>query len=179
VEIQCCITRSPEPAFPEGTSCEFLKEAECAQEGGVNMGPGPCDPNPCLTLTTTTTTLPELAAVACVRDATMASAGCRLAKLIAMVGEAGDLRRLGQRLLAPLERAEARMHRAEQLAAAGRTKKARAFLRRAARDLRIFSGRLRSRRAGRLLPPAARERLLELAEPLRVDLQALVTPAGR
>jgi hypothetical protein len=178
-EIQCCVSGSPEPAFPDGITCEFLKPAECVEVGGEDMGPGTCDPNPCLPASTTTTTQPLGDELACARSATMSSVACRLGELIGMVAEAGDMHDLGARLLAPLQRAEARMHRAEQLAAAGRPKRARAFLRRAARDLRIFNNRLRSRRAVRLLAPGARQLLLGVGEPLRLDLQALVPPAGR
>jgi len=39
--IQCCL---PDDS---GGECEDRTSEECAAQGGVNMGPGTCDPNPC------------------------------------------------------------------------------------------------------------------------------------
>jgi hypothetical protein len=71
------------------------------------------------------------------------------------------------------------MHRADELIAGGKTRRARSLLRRATHDLRLFRGRLNSRRAKRLLSPSARDVMIGLAGPLGLDLKALVPPAGR
>src|SRR5262249_28403829 len=52
-DIRCCI---PDNSGPE---CEDRTLAECSAQGGVNIGPGSCTPNPCAPgASTTTTTLP-------------------------------------------------------------------------------------------------------------------------
>ena len=103
----------------------------------------------------------------------MPSVACRLGKLIGMVNAGGEMHGLRAKLLVPLQRAESRMHRADALAAAGKTAKAHAFLRRATHDLRVFRARLGSRRARRFIPSTARDLMLGLAEPLTVDLKTL------
>lgn len=40
-DVRCCV---PDDS---GTECEDRTPAECAAEGGVNLGPGSCLPNPC------------------------------------------------------------------------------------------------------------------------------------
>jgi hypothetical protein len=95
-----------------------------------------------------------------------------LGQLVAMARGAGID---GGKLLAPLLRAERRVGRAGEFRAAGQRRKLRAFLRRAVGDLRVLRTRLRSRRVGRLVGGSAKTAMLSLAEPLRLDLQALVT----
>lgn len=104
----------------------------------------------------------------------MSSVACRLGKLIGMVDASGDMHGFRAKLMSLLQRADARMHRADELLAAGKTRKARSLLRRATHDLRVFRARLGSRRASRALTPTARDVMLGLADPLRVDLKALV-----
>jgi hypothetical protein len=155
-------------------TCEFLKPAECDDFGGVNFGPGNCDPNPCVA--TTTTTL--LTLTTCTRSATMASVKCRLANLAAMVSGAGDLRGLGTKLRRSLQRAETHLARAGDCQARGQTRRARTSLRHAVHDLKTLTKQLRSRRATKLLSPASRNGMLGLADPLRLDLQAVAPAKG-
>jgi hypothetical protein len=141
------------------------------------MGPGVCDPNPCPV--STTTTRPEPGIPACSRAVTLSSVACRLEELIGMVDAAGEMHGLRGTLLAPLHRTAALLQRAARFRAAGRTRRWRAAMRRATRDLAIVRHHLRGRAAQRSLPPGVRAVMIDLAEPLRIDLVAVVAAAGR
>ena len=43
--IQCCLNTHDASGDQEG--CDSLLEADCAAAGGVSMGPGSCEPDPC------------------------------------------------------------------------------------------------------------------------------------
>lgn len=43
--IQCCLNTHGPSGDQEG--CDSLLEADCAAAGGVSMGPGTCEPDPC------------------------------------------------------------------------------------------------------------------------------------
>jgi hypothetical protein len=49
---QCCVQGSAMGAFD---NCALLTASACATAGGINVGSGACDPNPCPPSTTTTT----------------------------------------------------------------------------------------------------------------------------
>jgi choice-of-anchor A domain-containing protein len=103
-----------------------------------------------------------------------ASVVVRLSRLIGTLNAAGDLGGLGPSLIAEVERAMARMERADQLFDGGRRAAGRAFLRRAVHDLRRFEHRVRSHAGRSAIPAATRRALLALAEPIRVDLLTLM-----
>jgi hypothetical protein len=147
-----------------------LPDEACHDPATLAIGPGgsPATPDE----SGRPTSPPTTAAASCPGGATDASVTCRLGQLVAMARGAGID---GGKLLAPLLRAERRVGRAGEFRAAGQRRKLRAFLRRAVGDLRVFRTRLRSRRVGRLVGGSAKTAMLSLAEPLRLDLQALVT----
>src|SRR5581483_7364753 len=49
--VRCCVASSVAGAFD---TCQELAPDACATAGGINNGPGACDPNPCVTTTTVT-----------------------------------------------------------------------------------------------------------------------------
>jgi len=43
--VQCCLNRHDQNGDQQG--CDSLLPAECAAAGGIDMGPGSCEPDPC------------------------------------------------------------------------------------------------------------------------------------
>ncbi|MCW5889144.1 MAG: hypothetical protein KIT14_01190 [bacterium] len=118
---------------------------------------------------TTTTTLPD---PGCEAGATLDAAACRVAALFTQTeGLAAGKPRT--QLLAKVKAAGAAIEKARVHLGAGKTKPARASLRKAAKALTVFGKKLRSKKVAKALPEAERARLAEALGTLVADLKAL------
>lgn len=154
-EVRCCVAEA----------CSVRTPGSCASAGGVDLGPGSCEPDPCIR----TPVIPPGCPVA----ATDASVTCRLGDLSALVSKAGS----PKKLLGPLHKAESRLGRLAQVRTSGRKPKVRGVLRQAAGALNVFRKQLRSKKVTRLVGDAAVAEMLALVDPLRADLQSLAAAA--
>src|SRR5262245_32162392 len=46
--VQCCEADEDGEPDDEGPDCELQSAAECSEEGGISLGAGSCEPNPCM-----------------------------------------------------------------------------------------------------------------------------------
>lgn len=118
---------------------------------------------------TTTTTLPD---EGCTPGATLDSVACRLAALVVQTGGLATGKPRTQ-LLAKANAAAAAVEKARALLDAGKTKPARAALRKAAKAIGAFAKKLRTKKIVKALPEAERARLAEPLATLASDLKAL------
>jgi glucose/arabinose dehydrogenase len=127
------------------------------------------DAAPCAT---TTTLVPRGCPVA----PTSPSIRCRVEALMAAIGRAASEAALRNRLLVHVQRAGGWNDLAERQAATGQTRRARATLRNASRQLVAFDHALASDLARRELPRAIRKTLRAQARDLLADLRLLRRP---
>jgi hypothetical protein len=135
--------------------------------GAFEFGSTPPTTTTTLGPATTTTTLPG-----CPSGASFPSVRCRLDELATAVGVGVPPGKLATRLGALLQTARGAVERAEQHAAAGKTRPLRKQLGRAIRALSRFVRKLQGRAAG-TLDPAVRDAFFAAAAALRVDLTTL------
>lgn len=123
---------------------------------------------------TTTTTTPD---AGCAPGATLDSVACRVATLVTQAGglAAGKPR---TQLLAKANAAASAIAKARAQLDAGKTKPARAALRKAAKALAAFGRKLRSKKVVKTLPDAERSRLAEPLAALVEDVKALARTAS-
>jgi hypothetical protein len=157
----------------------ILIDAPLAHDHGVGAGVVLEVPKTSTTTTTTPggTTTTTLVDEACAPGATLDSVSCRLAALVAQTNglAAGKPR---TQLLAKANAAAAGVEKARGLLDAGKTKPARAALKKAAKALGAFAKKLRTKKVVKALSEAERARLAESLGTLASDMKALSRTAG-